>query len=113
MTIAQLVSTISQGQAITTDQPFNRPGNHNRIIFTAVRHAASKKIFALIYHQDGRLYMDLKADPAVAAELSDALPYITAGRHFDKQHWLTVDVNAVAAPTELIKLAAASYQLTA
>ncbi|KRN02527.1 hypothetical protein FD13_GL001747 [Levilactobacillus senmaizukei DSM 21775 = NBRC 103853] len=112
MTKAELIELCSQGKRVSVDQPFNNPAHRNKIIFDALRHAASRKIFGLVYEKAGSLYVDLKSDLTGIDELVEAFPYILPGQHFTKQNWITLDINQMPSEAELSKLADASYQLT-
>ncbi len=112
MTKAELIEFSSTGKEVTVDRPFNNPAHHNQIIFDALRHQKSKKIFGLAYEKDDGLYLDLKCDPARIDELVETSAYILPGQHFTKQNWITVAVNELPAKEVLTKLVDASYQLT-
>ncbi|WP_367294972.1 MmcQ/YjbR family DNA-binding protein [Levilactobacillus yonginensis] len=107
-----LIAFSSEGKKVSVDEPFNAPGRRNRIVFDALRHAASKKIFGLAYEKDGALYLDLKCNPGNIDELVDTMPYILPGQHFTKQHWITLDISQLPSKEALKKLVDASYQLT-
>lgn len=77
-----------------------------------MRHAKTGRIFALVYAQDEHLYVDLKQNLADIEELVALSPAIIMGRHFDKQHWITVDVTTLSSKAELVRLVAVSYRLT-
>ncbi|WP_367294980.1 MmcQ/YjbR family DNA-binding protein [Levilactobacillus yonginensis] len=112
MTKEGLIAFSSAGKKVSVDEPFNAPGRRNRIVFDALRHAASKKIFGLAYEKKGSLYLDLKCDPARIDELVNTMPYILPGQHFTKQNWITLDINQVPSKEVLRKLVDASFQLT-
>lgn len=112
MTKEALIAFSSEGQKVSVDEPFNAPGRRNRIVFDALRHAASKKIFGLAYEKKGNLYLDLKCDPARIDELVTTMTYILPGQHFTKQHWITLDISQVPSKEVLRKLVDASFQLT-
>ncbi|AKP64199.1 hypothetical protein FC99_GL002096 [Levilactobacillus koreensis JCM 16448] len=112
MTKAELIEFSSAGKAVTVDRPFNNPAHHNQIVFDALRHQKSKKIFGLAYEKDDGLYIDLKCDPARIDELVETSAYILPGQHFTKQNWITVDVNELPTKEVLTKLVNVSYQLT-
>ncbi|WP_395320796.1 MmcQ/YjbR family DNA-binding protein [Levilactobacillus parabrevis] len=112
MTKEALIAFCSVGKKVSVDEPFNAPGRRNRIVFDALRHTASKKIFGLVYEKKDTLYLDLKCDPARIDELVNTMPYILPGQHFTKQHWITLDINQLSSKLILGKLIEASYQLT-
>lgn len=69
------------------------------------------KVFMLSFHLKGQAAINLKVIPDNGAMLRDIHPYIRAGWHMNKQHWVTVyeDENLDAALVhDLIKN---SYEL--
>ncbi|WP_048706215.1 MmcQ/YjbR family DNA-binding protein [Companilactobacillus ginsenosidimutans] len=111
LTREDLIKLISLNRDVVVDEPFNN-FTHSKMIFYAIHRKDNKKIFALIYHKDEKLYVDLKSNPAVASELIEAEPYILPGKHFDKIHWLTVDVEEIESEKELLSLVETSFKLT-
>jgi len=112
ITKEELIKFSSRDKAVSVDRPFNKPGHRNRIIFDALRHEDSNKIFGLVYEKDDTLYIDLKCDSRNIDELVSAFPYILPGQHFTKQHWITLDIPQLPSRDELAKLVDASYHLT-
>ncbi|MFD1549158.1 MmcQ/YjbR family DNA-binding protein [Levilactobacillus fuyuanensis] len=112
ITKEELIKLSSHDKAVSVDRPFNAPGRRNQIIFDALRHQDSKKIFGLVYEKDDTLYIDLKCDSRNIDELVSAFPYILPGQHFTKQHWITLDIPRLPSRDELAKLVDASYRLT-
>ena len=76
-----------------------------------IRHKTNNKWFALIFIQNGTLFVNLKCNPIDAEILRDNHPYIMPAWHMNKSHWNKVDVNKT--PKKLLKkLIEASYNLT-
>lgn len=76
-----------------------------------IRHKTNSKWFALIFVQNGTLFVNLKCNPIDAEILRDNHPYIMPAWHMNKSHWNKVDVNKT--PKKLLKkLIEASYNLT-
>lgn len=48
------------------------------------------KVFMLNFHLEGQAAINLKVIPDDGAMLRDIYPYIHAGWHMNKQHWITV-----------------------
>ena len=48
------------------------------------------KVFMLSFHLEGQAAINLKVIPDDGAMLRDIYPYIRAGWHMNKQHWITV-----------------------
>lgn len=112
MTKEELIQFISENRAVKADEPFNKATHNNRVVFDAIRHVETGKIFALVYMQNEHLYVDLKQKLEDVEELVEFSPNITIGRHFDKKHWITVDVTLLGSEIELKKLVTMSFQLT-
>ncbi|WP_125572922.1 MmcQ/YjbR family DNA-binding protein [Levilactobacillus huananensis] len=112
MTKGALIVFSCESKKVSVDEPFNAPDRRNRIVFEALRHAASKKIFGLAYVKKGVLYLDLKCNSESIEELVDMMPYILPGQHFSKKHWITLDISQVPSKEVLEKLIDVSYQLT-
>lgn len=76
-----------------------------------IRHKTNNKWFALIFVQNGTLFVNLKCNPIDAEILRDNHPYIMPAWHMNKSHWNKIDVNKT--PKKLLKkLIEASYNLT-
>lgn len=79
--------------------------------YAVIRHKNSGKWYALIFHLEKRLCINLKCNPVHSAILRDSYPFIKPAWHMNKTHWIMVDVNK--APISLLKeLIAESYELT-
>jgi predicted DNA-binding protein (MmcQ/YjbR family) len=48
------------------------------------------KVFMLSFHLEGKAAINLKVIPDDGAMLRDIYPYIRAGWHMNKQHWISV-----------------------
>ena len=76
-----------------------------------IRHKTNNKWFALIFVQNGTLFVNLKCNPIDAEILRDNHPYIMPAWHMNKSHWNKVDVNKT--PKKLLKkLIESSYNHT-
>lgn len=61
-----------------------------------LRHKSNNKWFALIFHLNDILYINLKAEPETISILKDQYPaIITSAWHMNKIHWCKVDVNKI------------------
>lgn len=79
--------------------------------YAVIRHKSNNKWFALVFHLDGELYLNLKCNPFDGAMLRDNYDFITPAWHMNKAHWIKVEVNKC--PPDLLKnLIKASYKLT-
>lgn len=80
--------------------------------YTVLRHRSNKKWFALVIELDGKLCVNLKADPLEADFLRRVYPGVRPAWHMNKVHWNTVEVNGVPWE-ELTDMVAKSFALTA
>ena len=89
------------------DQPFDDPD------WTAVRHRENRKIFALIFHREGRVWINLKAEPMWGDFWRQAYPSVLPGYHMNKRHWVSVILDGSLAKELIAGLAQESFLLTA
>jgi predicted DNA-binding protein (MmcQ/YjbR family) len=76
-----------------------------------IRHAANKKMFALIGEMDRRLSVSLKCDPFEADLLRQTFKDVKPGYHFNKTHWNTVTLGGDVPDEEVKRQIEASYDL--
>jgi predicted DNA-binding protein (MmcQ/YjbR family) len=69
------------------------------------------KMFALSRLGADPLSVSLKCEPALAEQLREAHPAITAGYHRNKRHWVTVAVDGSLADAMIHDLVEDSYDL--
>lgn len=89
------------------DYPFD-DGN-----WTAVRHRENKKIFALIFQREGRIWLNLKAEPMRGEFWRQVYPAVVPAYHMNKQHWISVILDGSMTEAEIEQLIRDSYALTA
>ena len=76
-----------------------------------IRHKTNNKWFALIFVQNGTLFVNLKCNPIDAEILRDNHPYIMPAWHMNKTHWCKIDVHKIN-PETLDAVIKISYDLT-
>lgn len=67
------------------------------------------KMFALIYENKG--FLNLKCDPAVAANLREQYEDVRPGYHMNKRHWNTIILNGSLPESDLFAMIDHSYDL--
>lgn len=89
--------------------PFKKDEYSGTIV---MRHKSNNKWFALIFELDGKLCINLKAQPQLLALLREQYDGIMPAWHMNKKHWCKIDVNntPVEVLDELIKI---SFDITA
>ena len=81
--------------------------------WTVMRHQSNHRIFAMIYAHEGRIWVNLKAEPDYAALLCAARPCIVPAYHMNKRHWISVILDGTLPEAELTALIRDSHRLTA
>ena len=69
------------------------------------------KVFMLSFHLEGKAAVNLKVIPDNGAMLRDIYPYIHAGWHMNKQHWISIYENEDLDPDLVFDLVQSSYDL--
>nr|WP_283848259.1 MmcQ/YjbR family DNA-binding protein [Acinetobacter amyesii] len=69
------------------------------------------KVFMLSFHLDGKAAINLKVLPDNGSMLRDIYPFIHAGWHMNKQHWISVFTDDALEEELLQDLVLNSYEL--
>ncbi|WP_283773006.1 MmcQ/YjbR family DNA-binding protein [Acinetobacter amyesii] len=69
------------------------------------------KVFMLSFHLEGKAVINLKVLPDNGAMLKDIYPFIRAGWHMNKQHWISVFIDDALEVELLQDLVLNSYEL--
>jgi len=69
------------------------------------------KVFMLSFHLEGKAAVNLKVIPDNGAMLRDIYPYIHAGWHMNKQHWISIYEDEGLDPDLVFDLIQSSYDL--
>lgn len=92
------------------DYPFTpNPGEAPAAV---MRHLGNKKSFALILDHGGKLYLNLKCNPAEADLLRQLFEGIIPGWHMNKTHWNTLVMGSDVPEEEILRQIGVSYDLT-
>lgn len=89
------------------DYPFDDPN------WTTIRRRTNRKIFALIFERNGKIWLNLKAEPLKADFWRDAYTAVVTGYHMNKRHWISVILDGSMQDEEIRALIEDSYALTA
>ncbi|MEG7381888.1 MmcQ/YjbR family DNA-binding protein [Bacillus subtilis] len=79
---------------------------------TVMRHNGNKKLFALIFHLDGHLCVNLKCEPERANFLRSIFKEVKPGYHMNKDHWNTVILDGNLSQEALDDMVQHSFELT-
>ena len=88
------------------DYPFD--GN-----WAVMRHQTNKKMFAAVYNHEGRVWINVKAEPGWADFWKSVYPAVVPAYHMNKQHWISVILDGSMTGEEILHLIDDSYRLTA
>ena len=78
-----------------------------------LRHESNKKWFGVVFEQDGKLFINLKAEPETISLLKEQYPEsVFPAWHMNKTHWCKVDVNNIE-PAVLDAIIRKSFDITA
>ena len=80
--------------------------------WAAIRHKENKKIFALIYHRNNKVYINFKNTPEWATFWRESFKAVEPAYHMNKEHWSTVIIGNDADEYQIMQMVADSYNLT-
>ena len=80
--------------------------------WTAIRHQANRKIFALIFQRENHIWINVKADPVQGDFWRQVFPAVVPGYHMNKQHWISIALSGAVPESEIRVLLSASYEMT-
>ena len=88
------------------DYPFDDPN------WTAMRHRTNQRTFAFIFDRDGKIWINVKAEPLRADFWRDAYPAVVPAYHMNKRHWISIILDGSMTDEEVLGLISDSYTLT-
>ena len=80
--------------------------------WTAMRHCGNKKIFALIFERDGKIWINVKCDTEWRDFWRGAHASVLPGYHMNKEQWISVRLDGSVTEGEIKDLIDLSYGLT-
>ena len=89
------------------DYPFDDPN------WTVMRHCGSRRSFALIFEREGRIWVNVKAEPMWGEHWRRTYPAVVQGYHMNKQYWISIILDGRMTDEEILPLIAESWALTA
>ena len=81
--------------------------------WTAIRHQANRKIFALIFEREHYIWINVKADPVQGDFWRQVFPAVVPGYHMNKQHWISIILDGSMEREDILRLIQDSFDLTA
>lgn len=89
------------------DYPFDDPN------WTIMRHQTNRKMFCAIYEREGRIWLNLKAEPNWGDFFKTVYPAVVPAYHMNKLHWISVILDGSMTTSDICHLIDDSYSLTA
>ena len=86
-------------------QPFHDPG------WTVARRRESRKIFAVIFERDGRIWVNVKVDPEWRDFWRNAFPSVVPAYHMNKEHWNSIILDGTVPDEAIRRMIGESYDL--
>ena len=99
MTRKELIQYCLKFPSVYEDYPFDIIIDENA--WTVMRHLGNTKAFAFIFERKGKLFVNLKCDPALADSFRNGYMGITPAYHMNKIHWNSVEIDSDV-PTDLL-----------
>ena len=81
--------------------------------WTCMRHSANKRIFALIFEREGRVWISVKNEPSWGDFWRSGYPSVVPAYHMNKLHWSSIILDGSVEDEVISKMIADSYDLTA
>jgi len=81
--------------------------------WTAMRHFQNKKTFAFIFERQGKIWINVKADPAASSFWRTVFPAVVPAYHMNKTHWLSIILDGSMEEKDIQALLYDSFCLTA
>lgn len=89
------------------DYPFDDPN------WTCMRHGSNKKIFALIFEHEGRIWINVKNSPDWGDFWRREFPSVVPAYHMNKLHWSGIILDGSVQDDVIERMLRDSYDLTA
>lgn len=80
--------------------------------WAVMRHQANKKIFAAVFSRQGKIWINVKADPNWADFWKSGFPAVVPAYHMNKRHWLSIILDGTMEEADILRLIGDSYDLT-
>ena len=79
--------------------------------WTAIRHRANQKIFALIFERENHIWINVKAQPMWADFWRRTFSAVVPAYHMNKEHWNSIILDGTVPDKEIKRMIAESYEL--
>ena len=79
--------------------------------WTVMRRSDTKKGFCWIFEREGRIWLNVKAEPSWAKFWRDSFPSVLPAYHMNKEHWNSIILDGTIPEDELYRMISDSYYL--
>lgn len=107
LTRRQAIDACMEFPGVYEDYPFDD------VNWTVMRHGGNKKIFAMIFERQERIWINLKAEPAWGDFWRGCYSAVVPAYHMNKEHWISVILDGSMSREEIMRLIQDSFDLTA
>ena len=80
--------------------------------WTVMRHCGNKKIFAMIFEREGRLWLNVKCDTEWRDFWRQAYASVIPAYHMNKEHWNSIILDGTIPDSDVERMLLESYELT-
>ena len=81
--------------------------------WTAIRHRANQKIFALIFERENHIWINVKAQPMWVDFWRRTFSAVVPAYHMNKEHWISIILDGSMKDVDIRRLIEESFALTA
>ena len=81
--------------------------------WAVIRRHTNKKMFASVYEREGRIWINVKAEPNWGDFWKTVYPAVVPAYHMNKLHWISIILDGSMTDAEILHLIDDSYKLTA
>ena len=107
LTRAEAIDACMALPGVYEDYPFDDAN------WSCMRHASNKKIFALIFEREGRIWLSVKNEPSWGDFWRGSFRSIVPAYHMNKLHWSSIILDGSVDEDVIRRMIADSYDLTA
>lgn len=103
---SEVIATCLELPGVFEDYPFDDAN------WTVMRHGATKRSFAYIYAHEGRIWVNVKAEPMAVVLWQQIFPAVVPAYHMNKEHWVSIILDGSMTEDEVMRLVRDSYRIT-
>ncbi len=81
--------------------------------WAVLRHHTNQKMFASVYEREGKVWINVKAEPNWGDFWKTVYPAVVPAYHMNKLHWISIILDGSMTDEDIFHLIDDSYRLTA